>query len=599
MISPMTRYNFILLNGEQAGLLEQLQELGLVDITRGSKPVDDDSRRLLSEVELLDGMIKGIKSADVPEGSHPEPLKFGDSLADAAGDILMKYTETGDALAAAEKQLAALRPWGDYSRETLAKLEAAGVPMHFHRLNAKQFKAEWAGEYALSVIAGEKGNVYFIVAGDDALPGEIARPTQTLAEAETAAATLRERKQLLAGHILSLRERLPEIEALRADALEKLDLYLAGASAAKAAEDRIVTLEGFAPVADEAAITAKLDEIGVLYIKDAARVEENPPISFRNNAFVRLFEPLTDMYGRPAYNGFDPTPFISVFFMLFFAFCMGDCGYGLILMAIGLLMGRSKGMKSLAPLVTVLGGATVVIGFLFHTFFSMDIAQWSLFEPIKGIFLPSKIMGYDGTMVLALLVGVFHICLAMVVKTCNETRNKGFLGSLGTWGWTLLVVGGVIVGGIAFAGVMSAAVTKWVVIILGIVSALGIFLLNDLHRNPLLNIGSGLWETYNTVTGLLGDVLSYLRLYALGLAGSMLGLAFNKIGLMILGDGDNYIMWLPFILVVVIGHVLNIAMAALGAFVHPLRLNFLEFFKNSGYEAAGRKFKPLTKNNNK
>ncbi|MDT3366720.1 MAG: hypothetical protein LIQ26_05560, partial [Bacteroidota bacterium] len=87
----MTRYNFILLNGEQAGLLEQLQELGLVDITRGSKPVDDDSRRLLSEVELLDGMIKGIKSADIPEGSQPEALKFGDSL---AGTSFLKRPST-------------------------------------------------------------------------------------------------------------------------------------------------------------------------------------------------------------------------------------------------------------------------------------------------------------------------------------------------------------------------------------------------------------------------------------------------------------------------------------------------------------------------
>ena len=116
-----------------------------------------------------------------------------------------------------------------------------------------------------------------------------------------------------------------------------------------------------------------------------------------------------------------------------------------------------------------------------------------------------------------------------------------------------------------------------------------------MQLNHPLNIGSGLWETYNTVTGLLGDVLSYLRLYALGLAGAMLGLAFNKIGLMMLGDGSNYAMWIPFVLVVVIGHTLNVAMCALGAFVHPLRLNFLEFFKNSGYEAAGRKFNPLTK----
>ena len=118
---------------------------------------------------------------------------------------------------------------------------------------------------------------------------------------------------------------------------------------------------------------------------------------------------------------------------------------------------------------------------------------------------------------------------------------------------------------------------------------------NDPQRNKFANIGVGLWDTYNTATGLLGDVLSYLRLYALGLAGGMLGMAFNDMGRMILGDGSNAVLWLPFLLLVILGHTLNIAMCALGAFVHPLRLNFLEFFKNSGYEAAGRNYHPLKK----
>ena len=157
-------------------------------------------------------------------------------------------------------------------------------------------------------------------------------------------------------------------------------------------------------------------------------------------------------------------------------------------------------------------------------------------------------------------------------------------------------MGGVVVALISLMGVIDAALTKIIVIALGVLSGLGIFLLNNLHRNPLLNIGAGLWETYNTATGVLGDVLSYLRLYALGLAGSMLGFAFNDLAKMALGDGGIG-GWIAFILIVVIGHTLNLAMAALGAFVHPLRLNFLEFFKNSGYEGAGRNYNPLKKNN--
>jgi V/A-type H+-transporting ATPase subunit I len=225
----------------------------------------------------------------------------------------------------------------------------------------------------------------------------------------------------------------------------------------------------------------------------------------------------------------------------------------------------------------------------------MNIAEWPLFEPVKSIFLPDKIAGYDGAMVLSLVIGVLHVCLALIVKTIQATRNHGFLHSLGTWGWTLLIVGGIIVAAVSFAGVLNATATKWVVIVLGVVSALGIFVFNDPKRNKLANVGMGLWDTYNMITGLMGDVLSYLRLYALGLAGSMLGMAFNDMGMMVLGDGSNLALWIPFILLVLVGHTLNIAMCALGAFVHPLRLNFLEFFKNSGYEAAGRNYNPIKK----
>ena len=334
----------------------------------------------------------------------------------------------------------------------------------------------------------------------------------------------------------------------------------------------------------------------VFYLKDEAKVEENPPIKFKNNKFVKMFEVLTDMYGRPAYDGFDPTPFIAVFFLLFFALCMGDAGYGLVLILVGLLLKKVPSFKDMAPLVVTLGGATVVVGFFLHTFFSIDIAQWKCFEGIRWLFLPDEIAGYAGGMVLSLIIGVVHLCLAMVVKAVNTVRVNGFAASLGTLGWTLLIVGGVIVGGIALTGVLDAAVTKWIIIALGVISAIGIFPLNDIKRNKLANMGLGFWDTYQMVTGLLGDVLSYLRLYALGLAGSMLGMAFNDMGKMILGDGSNIVLWIPFILLVLIGHTLNIAMCALGAFVHPLRLNFLEFFKNSGYEAAGRKFNPLTSN---
>ena len=593
MIAPMTKYSFILLSGEQGPFLEKLQELGLVDITRSVKPVDEKSLKQLEEIELLDGLIRGLRRTEIPDGTEGEGSEK--DIVELAGSLLMRYNALKEDLLRLNKELGNLRIWGSFDADIVEKLSEAGVPLHFHILPRKQFKESWAEEYAMRLVAEQKGKCYFAVAGEDSLPGEILPPEVSVAEKEKELAGKEEEFAHIMSLIAGAKERIPELEEKRRTIQAELELHLADAAAVRMAEEKVLTLVGYSPAENDAAVTAALDEYGVFYIKEEARVEDNPPISFRNNRFVRMFEPLTDMYGRPGYDGFDPTPFIAVFFLLFFAFCMGDAGYGLVLIIVGLFLRKVSSFKDMAPLVVTLGVGTTVIGFLFHTFFSLDISEWAVFAPVKGVFLPSMIGGYDGTMVLSLAVGIVHICLALIVKTVQATKTKGFLGSLGTWGWTLLIVGGVAVGAFALAGVMDKEVTKWTIIVLGSVSAVGIFLLNDLHRNPLLNIGSGLWETYNTVTGLLGDVLSYLRLYALGLAGCMLGKSFNDIGLLILGDGSGIASWIFFILVVLVGHTLNVAMAALGAFVHPLRLNFLEFFKNSGYEATGRPFKALKK----
>jgi len=135
---------------------------------------------------------------------------------------------------------------------------------------------------------------------------------------------------------------------------------------------------------------------------------------------------------------------------------------------------------------------------------------------------------------------------------------------------------------------------KWAVIAVGGISALAIYIFNTPGRNPLVNIGAGLWDTYNMATGILGDVLSYLRLFALGLAGGMLGQAFNNLAVSV--KGDSPLTWLPFVLILIIGHVMNIMLSGLGAFVHPMRLTFMEYFKNAGYEGKGSSYNPLTTN---
>lgn len=592
MVTEMTKYDFILLSGDADAFLEKLQSVGVVDITRSMKPIDEKSEKLSARAEIYRKAISALKEIEKADDPGQKPTDFAVEVVETVRDK--------DAI---EAQLPQLRkdadelvPWGQFDAKSFDRLKDNGLKLHFYK--AKAIDPEWKEQYALSEISNLGGYSYFVVVSDsddyDFPLKELPAPDRDYAAIQKQIADLEAQVKQKEHRLAQLKWHEPVLQAEMDKTLSKLDLHLAHASGEKAAEDYITVFEGFAPAENEPALHDMLEKENILYLVDKAKVDDNPPIKLKNNKFVSKFELLTDMYGRPKYDEFDPTVFISIFFMLFFAFCMGDAGYGLVLILAGILL--KKKMPSIASLGVVLGIATTVIGLLFHTFFSMDMLEWSWIpEGVKKCMVPKQIFGFDGTMVLAILVGIVHICLAMIVKTYQSTKVKGFANSLATWGWTLLIVGGVIVGGLALMGVIDKALTKWIVIVIGCLSALGIFFLNDLHRNPLLNVGSGLWETYNTATGLLGDVLSYLRLYALGLAGAKLGEAFNAIGLQALGDGGAR--WIAFILIVLVGHTLNVAMCVLGAFVHPLRLNFLEFFKNSGYEGSGRRYKPLTQNN--
>lgn len=570
MITKMTKYTFILMSGRREKFLKEIQELGVVDITRSTKAVDEHSERLMFGIEDIRRHISQIKAGS-----------------DHHLDELMTKVDT---LTMEEMDLL---PWGDFDRE---KLESLGLDVHLGIIHTKEYRQVWAEDYPMEIVSEDALKCHVVIFGDvPDIPVELVpMPQKKLSEVQSELKVAKEDAERYQRILEGCRKDIPLLEKKEAEMTAELNLYLASRSAESAVESKIIIFQGFAPIEDNARLAEAFDSMDVIWIAEDAVKEDNPPIEFKNNRFVKLFEPLTDMYGRPSYDGFDPTPFLSIFFLLFFAMCMGDAGYGLILVIVGMLLKKVESFSRYSSLVSVLGGATVVVGILFHTFFSVDMSQWAFIPDfMKAMMVPAKIGAYDGTMVVALAVGVIHLLLAMIVKTIVATKNIGFLESLSTWGWTLLWTGLASLGLISLAGFWDKDVVRLSIIVLGVICAIGIFPLNNIHGNPLKNIGSGLWDTYNMATGILGDVLSYLRLYALGLAGSMLGLAFNQLAEMVLGDGG--VKWIPFILIVITGHTLNLAMAALGAFVHPLRLNFLEFFKNSGYEATGRTYNPLKK----
>jgi V/A-type H+-transporting ATPase subunit I len=213
---------------------------------------------------------------------------------------------------------------------------------------------------------------------------------------------------------------------------------------------------------------------------------------------------------------------------------------------------------------------------------------------------------------LALALGVVQILLGMAVNIYMTTRTFGFRYALGNLGWFLLLVAGCLA--MALPMLNENFAISWFTTsspafyaVAGVALAL-MLLFNTPGRNIFANIGSGLWNTYNNVTGLLSDVLSYIRLFAIGLSGGVLALVFNSLALGMTGldagvEGMSIVaIILKVILasvILLVGHGINLFMSAISSFVHPMRLTFVEFFKNAGFEMANRTFEPFKKQQDK
>ena len=619
MITKMTKYDFLVFHAQYDDFLEKLRNVGVLHVATLEEG-DANLELVREKIALRASIDKSVETASALISAH-NSVK-GATLLTAApalhlsldeGLALLEQFEKLQAEAellrqevvAAEREQQRMAPWGDYSTEQFARLTEAGFKIGFYTCASRIYNPEWEEAHNAFIIDNSTNTTYFVtvtkepIADIEAERFEISSlGSKQLAEALTAAQAKYNDKQ---AEILKFAvANVANLQHLSQQVSEVIDIDRVHINTRRAADNTVMILEGYCPTDTTDALEAMLKEEGVYYESAEPSNEDNVPIKLRNNAFTRLFEPLTGMYGMPNYNEYDPTPILGPFFLLFFAMCMGDAGYGILLILFGLALKFNKikiaMFDGMGSIITALGVVTAVVGVFLGTAFGVDLYN-AEFVPaaLKSVMIKGEVMGFDIQMVLALVIGVFHICLAMTVKAICCTQRDGFMANLSNWGWLLLIVGGIATAILAMMNVLSPEVTQYVIIAVGAISALGIYIFNDPKRNPLINIGAGLWDTYNMVTGLLGDVLSYIRLYALGLAGGMLGGAFNDIACMILGENPNIGSWIGFIVIIIFAHILNLALSALGAFVHPLRLTFVEYFKNVGYEGKGEKYAPLSR----
>ena len=582
----MKKYTFLVFHRDYEPFLTQLRDLGVVHITQKAAGLIENDENLQAALQHEDELRRLINQG-------------------ATDQLLAERANVEQSIAEAKQAAAQAAVWGDFDATRIQELKEAGYTLRFYSCPTSAFREEWG-----IVINIKEGKTYFVQVNNPTsqdIDSEMLEKVTEIPAPEKSEAQWNQEVENLNGLLAAANARieawkLANMERLQkelSEARQQIDWQRVQLSTDKLADGALCLIEGFCPIDKEAELNAMLSAAEVYYEETDPAKEDATPIKLRNNKFTQLFECLTGMYGWPNYHEFDPTPILGPFFLLFFAICMGDCGYGFLLMMLGWMIAKGKlkidMFEGLGPIIFVLGVGTAVVGFFLGTFFGIDMynASW-VPDAIKSVMIKGEVMGYDIQMVMAICIGIFHICLAMTIKAVTYTLRDGFRATVSTWGWLLLIVGTIATLIVTMTFSLPAEVTKWTLITIGSISALGIYIFNTPGRNPLINIGSGLWDTYNMATGILGDTLSYIRLYALGLAGGMLGGAFNNLAGMLLGDDPTW-QWIPFVLIVVFGHVLNLAMSALGAFVHPLRLSFVEYFKNAGYEGSGALYQPFKK----
>lgn len=600
MIVRMSKYTFVLYHERQKEFLAALQELGLVDITTAGWEPDEAERAMLAELEQH--RAAGSRFAELAKeaGFEPgEPFSDADEAFAAYLQAAAGIEEMKGRLEKARREADELAVWGDFSPAAIRQLAQDGVTLRFFSVYDSEFPAvvKAAGD-ALIVreVARSEGRTYFVTVGrgkaDELLfdAQEYRTPEMTAAEKREQVAELEAQSagfRALMARAYASRE---AIEAHGARLRERIDFSRAGRSGQREAEGRLVVMEGWATEETSAQVDALLEEWpDVVYFKDKPTPEDDTPVVLKNNRFANPFEVIGQFYSLPRYGTMDLTAFFGPFYMVFFGFCLGDAGYGLILVLASFFLRRKKteAMRQVANLTLLCGAASVLFGFLAGSFFGIQLAGLAMFAGMR-----EKFFDTDMLFTLSLGLGLVQILFALVLNIVNVSRRFGFKYSLGTLGWLMILIGALGMMFLPGLGVVLPAFVWYAV--MGIGAVLMIFLHNP-DRNPLVNFGSGLWNTYNNVTGLLGDVLSYIRLFALCLSGGTLALVFNDLAFGLTADLPVVVSQLVAVIILLFGHSINLFMSALGAFVHPMRLTFVEFYKNAGFESTQREFAPLRK----
>lgn len=607
MIEKMQKYLFLIYHREYEGFLQSLRELGVVHIkeTKNPKQFDTLQALLAKRRDLADlrRRVKSLRSKDAPEVSVilPQSEEQGVAVRSEIEELLEKERDLASQITAQQREIDYWNIWGEYDLDLMKKLENAGYKLHFYVVASQQFKEEWIEEYRAIKVNDFRAQAYFVTIGQsgDARPEaeEVKAPTASMDEMQRKLETLQQEAEETHNRIVEFADtRLGELDGYDQFIERDFDFANALLQAEPEANDTLMVLEGWVPAKAEAKVAPALDGVPCYYEQVEIEANDNVPVKLKNNRYARLFEMITKMYSLPNYGELDITSLFAPFFMLFFALCFGDGGYGLLLLigaTVAKLKAKEDSVKSVCSMLMWLGGTTAIVGSLMGTVFGM-VMPWTG-GTILGSVPDTYILNQNTMMYLSVVLGLIQIVFGKFIAGYKTQVQKGFKYGLATYCWAALI----LFGGLGLVAMklgegnpMLAMTSKALLGIAALAFVIALFY-NTPGKNIFLNFGSGLWATYNNASGLLGDTLSYIRLFAIGLTGGILGGVFNNLAVQVGGGLPVGLNFVVMAIILLFGHGLNFGLCMISSLVHPLRLTFVEFYKNAEFEGGGRQYTPF------
>lgn len=613
MIVPMKRYSYFVYEPEYQQFLHKLRDLGVVQVRQYTNPlkVEEFAQNVSqqNDIKHLQQRLNTVRNGNkLEEGQTPDTIEHSDLPEGVINDYELftaTYSETLDKIAQVESKLAEvhnqqkeLEVWGDFDLSLIKKLEEAGYFVHFWVVSPAQFKEEWEQQYDAQVIQSEGRYTYFVTVTRQATPPTLDQaelqklPTASLSQLKAKEDKLMDEKRLLLGSRSYLAYH-PDVLAEKVVVLQNsFNMKNANFQGTRMYDDKLVVVEGWVPKDLAPKMEQDLMDSGIAFTELEIDKIEDVPVKLKNNRFTRVFEPLVELFSMPNYGELDPTPYIAPFFMVFFGICFGDSGYGLMVLIVASLLKRKAkpAAKKTLELAQWLGLAGVVIGFFSGSFFGVELVKVPFLASIREYFISSENM-----MIIAPVLGFIQIIFAKYIGALKRTKQVGFTKALSSYAWpTLIIVLAVLVG----LPMIEVSIPQWATYVLYGITGLCVLLVlfyNTPGKNIFVNFGAGLWHTYNIVSGLLGDTLSYIRLFAIGLTGAVLGGVFNNLAVMTT-SGLPILLAIPVgAFILVLGHGINFGLTTIGALVHPIRLIYVEYFNNSDFEGGGITYDPLRK----